>query len=145
MNEYILKNFRYNEVTGEITRQDRRNSLGSYDKQGYLILKIKGKQFKAHRIAWFLYNGSFPLSVIDHVNRIKSDNRICNLRDVSVLTNSNNIFRKPNCETGYEGIYVDKTKRLAKRFAFNFNKKTYRYHSAEEAFVEKQKLINKLN
>ena len=78
MEEYIFKHFKYNK-DGTITRDDRKNSLGSYDKDGYLILKIKGKQFKAHRIAWLLNYGEFPKGEIDHINRCRTDNRIENL------------------------------------------------------------------
>jgi hypothetical protein len=145
MNEYIFKNFNYNPDTGEIKRKDRKNSSGSYDKNGYLILKIKGKQFKAHRIAWFLHYGKFPDKILDHINRIKDDNRIGNLREASSLLNSNNIDRKVNIDTGYPGVYFDNTKRLKKNFAFSFNKKTYRYETAELAYNNKQKLINNLN
>lgn len=144
MNEYILKHFSYDPDTGLIQRTDRKNSLGSYDKNGYLILKIKGKQFKAHRIAWFLYYGIFPKKVIDHINRIKNDNRISNLRDVSMLVNANNIDRKTNSDTGYKGIYFDKTKGLKKNFAFSFNNKVYRYETAELAYNKKQELINNI-
>ena len=49
--KYIRKHFTYNPDTGIITRNDRSNSNGSYDKDGYLIIKVKTRQIKAHRIA----------------------------------------------------------------------------------------------
>jgi hypothetical protein len=49
--EYIKKYFIYNQ-DGTFTRTDRKNSNGSLDKDGYLIIKIKGKQYKAHRLVY---------------------------------------------------------------------------------------------
>lgn len=71
---YIKKHFKYD--NGTLIRDDRKNSNGSLDKDGYLIIKVKGKQFKAHRIVWLLHYGKFPLYEIDHINRNKLDNRI---------------------------------------------------------------------
>ena len=73
--EHILKHFQYH-PDGTITRDDRSGGLGSYDKDGYLIMKVKGRQLKAHRVVWLLNYGDFPKSEIDHINRNKSDNRI---------------------------------------------------------------------
>lgn len=118
---------------GKITRSDRKNSNGSIDTKGYLILKIKGKQFKAHRLAWFLYYGEFPDKVIDHINRNRLDNRISNLRNVSQGTNVNNTTRTINKNTGVVGVYYDRTKGLKKNFATGYNGKTYRFKCLEEA------------
>lgn len=60
LQNYLNKYFSIDTETGLITRRDRRNSNGSIDKDGYLILKIKRNQYKAHRIAWFLYYNKPP-------------------------------------------------------------------------------------
>lgn len=57
---------------------------------GYKRVKIFGKNYLAHRVAWAIYHGKWPSKCIDHINRIKSDNRIENLRDVSQETNAKN-------------------------------------------------------
>lgn len=140
--EYIFKNFSYNPLTGKITRNDRKNSNGSFDKDGYLIIKIKGKQFKAHRLAFLLYYGYFPKKEIDHINRIRTDNRILNLREVTRLENIKNITKKINENTGEVGIYLDKTKGLKKNICFKYKNKTYRFYSIEEAKNKKEMLSN---
>ncbi|MBF1299651.1 MAG: HNH endonuclease [Parvimonas sp.] len=140
--EYIFKNFSYNPLTGKITRNDRKNSNGSFDKDGYLIIKIKGKQFKAHRLAFLLYYGYFPKKEIDHINRIRTDNRILNLREVTRLENIKNITKKINENTGEVGIYLDKTKGLKKNICFKYKNKTYRFYSIEEAKNKKEMLLN---
>ena len=118
---YIKSHFSYNPQTGLIIRNDRINSNGSLDKDGYLIIKIKGRQYKAHRLAWFLFYGEFPNMEIDHINRDRKDNRITNLRVSSRLENVLNIKQSPNKNTGVIGIYIDKyTKGLKKKFSTRF-------------------------
>lgn len=134
MDDYIRTYFNYDYLTGKITRSDRRNSLGSIDHYGYLILKIKGIQYKAHRLAWFLYYGEWPINGIDHINGDKYDNRIKNLRCVSQQINVENTKRKPNKHTSCIGIGLDTTtKGLKKQFYTKYRKKTYRFYTLEEA------------
>lgn len=132
--EYIRKNFCYDADTGKIIRSDRVNGLGSLDKDGYLILKIKSRQYKAHRVAWFLYYGEFPSMEIDHINRNRTDNRISNLRIVNREENVKNTRHSPNLGTGVIGIYIDNvTKGLKKKYTTRINSKSYRFYSLEEA------------
>lgn len=95
MNEY----FSYCPLTGVIklikprANLDKKNlgkELGSITDKGYLSIGFKGKYYLAHRLAWFLYYGDWPKNQIDHINRIKTDNRIENLREVSNRINSHN-------------------------------------------------------
>lgn len=132
--EHIKKYLSYNPKTGEISRTDRKNSCGSLCHSGYLILKIKGKQYKAHRIAWLLYYGVQPTLEIDHINRIKTDNRIVNLREATRYDNIKNRNIKPNKETNIVGISIDKsTDRLKKKYTVHYNRKTYRFYTIEDA------------
>ena len=134
--DYIRNHFKYE--NGIITRNDRKGGMGSFDKDGYLIIKIKGRQFKAHRLAWFLVYGEFPKSELDHINRIRSDNRIENLRESNRQQQNKNKSFPVNPKTGVIGVYVDHTKRLKKKYAFKFGGKTYRFHTLEDAIKEKQ-------
>lgn len=132
LKKYILDNFRYD--NGKITRIDRKNSNGSVDHYGYLILKVKGRQVKAHRIAWLLNYGDFPESELDHINRNKLDNRIENLRESNRTQQCRNRDVKPNKDTGEIGIYEDKcTPGLKKKYCFHVKGKTYRAYTIEEA------------
>lgn len=131
--DYIKTHFSYNPISGEIFRDDRANSCGSLDKDGYLIIKVKKQQFKAHRIAWLLYYGTFPVMEIDHINRNRLDNRIENLREVDRIGNHNNSSRKRNFKTGVIGVYLDETKGLKKCYTLRFKGKTYRFYTIEEA------------
>lgn len=60
----------------------------------YRCIRINGKKFLSHRVAWFLFFGSWPEDFIDHVNGNGLDNSIKNLRDVSQAFNMRNITRK---------------------------------------------------
>lgn len=50
-------------------------------------IKIFGRFYKAHRIAWFLQTGNWPLGVVDHINGDWQDNRWRNLRDITTQQN----------------------------------------------------------
>lgn len=53
---------------------------GSFDRHGgYVHLRLKGVDYKAHRLAWFYIHKTWPKNVIDHINGVKTDNRISNL------------------------------------------------------------------
>lgn len=137
--EHIKKYFRYE--NGIIFRSDRKNSNGSYDKDGYIIYKVKGKQIKAHRLVWFLCNGYFPKEEIDHINRIRNDNRIENLRLSDRKQQNENTTREPNKDTGVVGIYLDKcTKGLLAKYTFRFNGITYRFKELKDAIMKKEEL-----
>lgn len=130
--EYIKKHFVYHE-DGSITRSDRKDSNGSRDKDGYIILKIKGRQYKAHRIVYALHNNEMPAGELDHINRVRDDNRIENLRVVTRRQNILNTSRKINKETGVIGVHFDRTKGLKKNFATKLGSKTWRFYTVEEA------------
>jgi len=66
---------------------------------------MQGKLIKAHRAAWALYFGVFPEGDIDHINGVRDDNRICNLRDVDRRANSRNAARHKNNNSGISGVY----------------------------------------
>ena len=130
--KYILTHFRYNS-DGTLSRDDRKGSNGSYDKDGYLIVKVKGRQFKAHRIVWLLCNGKFPKCELDHINRDRTDNRIENLRESNRQQQVENRNVLPNKKTGVVGIYIDNTKGLKAKYAFSHKGKTYRFRTLNEA------------
>ena len=75
---------------------------------GYMKIKISPQSFPSHRIAWFLYYGREPDEFIDHINGRKDDNRIINLRDVSLSANSHNKSLYRSNTSGILGIDVHK-------------------------------------
>ena len=63
---------------------------GSKNQRGYLNIQVCGVLYQSHRLAWLHVHGVWPDMVIDHINRIQTDNRIENLRDVSYSVNLRN-------------------------------------------------------
>lgn len=64
---------------------------GCLNSKGYYHLAINGKRYKNHRLIWIMHFGEISNNLqIDHINGIRTDNRIENLRVVSNLENSRN-------------------------------------------------------
>lgn len=89
--------FYYDHVRGELRyKVDRKGGTykgdiaGHTEKSGYTRVWFCGTQYMVHRIAWALYYGEWPKHTIDHKNKIRSDNRITNLRDVPQHVNNQN-------------------------------------------------------
>lgn len=73
---------------------------------------------------------------IDHINRNRLDNRLCNLRACTVLQNNMNRGTSKNNKSGYKGVAFDKSKGKYKASIGLNNKKIHigYYDTAEQAF-----------
>jgi hypothetical protein len=126
--ELLRKLLRYEPDTGKLFWRERtremfatKNSFGTWntkfankeaftakDTKGYLQGGINGSLFKAHRVAWVVFYGAWPKKQIDHINCIRDDNRILNLREA---TNQQNGFNRnaPSSNTsGFKGVHWNK-------------------------------------
>jgi len=74
---------------------------------GYIRVSINKKVYRAHRVIWIMVTGDIPSS-IDHINHNRSDNRIINLRHVSVKENSKNLSVSKRNKTGVTGVSFNK-------------------------------------
>ena len=63
---------------------------GTIQNTGYIAIKIDGKLYLAHRLAYLYHAGYFPELELDHINNIKTDNRLVNLREVTHWENQQN-------------------------------------------------------
>ena len=137
----------YSQTTGVFvwkTKVNRRvrvgGKAGSYDKDGYVKIKIDKKDYRAHRLAWLYIHGCWPTDQIDHINRIKDDNRIENLRDVTQ--------QQQQFNTKAKGYFWDKQRgKWQARIMVNIKMKYLgRYDTEEDAraayLAAKEKLHN---
>ena len=95
--------------------------LGSIDHGGYRRIILAGRSISLHHAAWILTHGIVPKNTIDHINRVRTDNRIANLREA---TSSEQLQNRAsvNC-TGYRGVCKDK-----RRFAGQIKIKGKKVH-----------------
>lgn len=81
------------------------DKAGDYCK-GYRRLRLKKRQYMVHRIIYELLVGSIPSGYqIDHINGIKDDNRIENLRLATNTENGRNRGVTKNSSTGVKGVF----------------------------------------
>lgn len=118
--------------------------VGGKDRQGYIRIRIDNIKYAAHRLAWMYVYGSFPNNFIDHINGIKDDNRICNLRDVTRSENMQNI-NKPQGKNIYLGVYsVNKNKKYRAKIEIDGRQIHLGYFPTQEnarsAYIEAKKV-----
>lgn len=64
---------------------------GSVGSCGYRQIKIGQRMYLAHRLIWLIVNGEWPAGQIDHIDGDRTNNAVCNLRDVTGAQNKQNI------------------------------------------------------
>ena len=107
---------------------------GSVNSLGYILIRVNGTNFAAHRLAWLYTHRVMPTHDIDHINGDKRDNRIANLRDVSQSMNQQNQTRPQKRGTsGYRGVsWHKRAKRWWARIKINGRNKHLGYFSNPE-------------
>jgi len=104
----------YNPETGVFTRKVARGGCkaggiaGSVTGKYYRRINIDNKQYRACRLAWLYMECYFPENEVDHINRIKDDDRWSNLRHVSKQCNARNSGTQSNNTSGITGVSLDK-------------------------------------
>lgn len=78
--------------------------VGTDDGSGYVNTRIGGVGYRAHRLAWALHYGEWPDLHIDHINGVRSDNRISNLRLATSEINNRNAKRRCDNKSGVSGV-----------------------------------------
>lgn len=106
----------YNPATGEFTwlvNQGTRGRVGDVagglwtgrSGKSYFYIKIAGKTYSAHRLAWLYFYGEWPKDQIDHIDQNSLNNRLNNLRDVTHAQNQKNQKIPKNNNSGTIGVY----------------------------------------
>lgn len=111
---------------------------------GYVHITLRRKKYLAHRLAWLYMHGNWPQYQLDHVNRIRSDNRIDNLRECSNSENHQNSGIYSNNMSGYPGVFWNKkASKWAAQIMSNGDRKFLGYfscaESARDAYLDAKK------
>ena len=152
--DLIKHYFSYNPETGIFIRKiaTAQSSkvgevAGGKDDKGYIRIRINGSKYRAHTLAWIYMYGEIPQQ-IDHINGIKDDNRICNLRIADNFINSQNKHTKPKSnKTGYFGVHFDSG---SKKFRARISHKGQYIHlglfddpsEAEKVYLQEKRRIH---
>ncbi|HCL4433144.1 TPA: HNH endonuclease [Salmonella enterica] len=146
--------FMYCESTGLLTYKIKRgkilpgNIAGTLTLNGYVTVGVDKKRYYAHRIIWEMHNGQIPDGYqVDHINGIRSDNRIDNLRIVMNRENSKNQKRKSTNKSGITGVSWDtQTQRWRAHITVDGKMKSLgRYEDKLEALAVRKLAENKYN
>lgn len=109
--EILREAFEYDGLTGIFVRKQTRGTAmagsqaGCLMNTGYLGIRIGSKLWLAHQLAWLYVHGKWPEHQIDHINGVRIDNRIANLRDATCSINSQNT-RHGRGTTGLLGAHI---------------------------------------
>jgi len=111
--DYAVNLLDYNPDTGLFYRitpiQGARvgDVAGCKSSSGHIQISIRGVKILAHRLAWAMHYGLQPKE-IDHINGIKDDNRISNLRECTRSQNQANKNKQKNNTSGHKGVFWHK-------------------------------------
>lgn len=109
----LLEYLRYNKSTGlfvwikqpQISKKvNVGDTAGSLDSKGYVRVGLFGRQYRAHRLAWFYVTGKWPKRELDHKDRDKTNNRWRNLREATSTQNKQNQGLRRNNISGVRGV-----------------------------------------
>lgn len=108
--------------SGIFTKKKNGKIVGAKHRSGSIEISINRKKYQAHRLAWLYVYGKFPNNSIDHINHIRDDNRIVNLRDVTTTENNRNMSRRKDNTSGVTGVVWNKLeKRWKAQISINGN------------------------
>lgn len=118
--DYLRKRLRYEPETGKLFWLDYEGMPNNWrvrwvgkeaftaNSYGYRQGEIDDVKFQAHRVAYAIHYGESPDGFIDHINGVKDDNRINNLRVVSQRENCRNATMQNNNKSGVNGVHWHK-------------------------------------
>jgi len=107
---------------------------GCATKRGYIFITATKKQYLAHRLAWYFYYLKWPERGLDHINGIKNDNRIANLRLATHSENKQNVsYAQKNNKCNVRGIHFYQGRWRADINIKGINTYLGRFNTPEEA------------
>lgn len=123
--ERLSELFLYDSNTGIVTRKcsisptARQGDIVGTNNDGHLRVFIDKQGYLLHRIIWKLHYNEDPSPYeIDHINRVRDDNRIANLRKVTTQDNLKNKSLYSTNKSGYAGVFK-RGKRYSAQYKHN--------------------------
>ena len=107
----------YNQSTGEFTWIVSRGGVkvgaiaGKAMPNGYRQIRVRGRSYYAHRLAWLFAKGEDPMWLtIDHKDGDKGNNAISNLRLADETSQRGNVGLRSDNSSGIRGVHFDKSR-----------------------------------
>ena len=130
----------YEPLTGVFTRRTATANCvqagdiaGTKETTGYIRLRVLNKKYLAHRLAWLYVYGEWPSKHLDHINGVRDDNCIANLREATPRENSQNTKKRHGARCRLKGVRVYKGRFLAQICTRGKNLHIGCYNTEEEA------------
>ena len=83
-----------------------RRASGYVNPRGYKSIVLFGRRVLEHRVVYALHNGSWP-KIVDHIDRVKTNNRPDNLREANHSTNNQNRNSRKGASSKFLGVFWD--------------------------------------
>lgn len=143
----LRQHYAYDAKTGVITSRRTGKPVGYKNQKGYLRIDFRGKLYRAHHIAWAFVMGEWPESMLDHINQIKDDNRIENLRLATMHGNNVNRGVQSNNTSGFRGVSWVKRRQKWRAMLYLKPKRKHLgyFDTAEEAGLAQYKALMEMN
>lgn len=115
---------------------------------GYRSITLWGKSYPEHHVAWCWYYGYWSTKQLDHIDHVRANNAINNLREVTIAENARNRVRRRNTKVEEAGIWFCKRRNryiseitMAGKKVFQ---KTYLPDAVETAIAERKAKLTEL-
>lgn len=103
--EELRLKINYDPETGIFRRPSTGQKVGFLTEKGYARIPINGVSYPGNRLAWAITHGEWPVTHVDHINHIRGDDRLCNLRLATDAQNNHNKVIDARNVSGFRGVY----------------------------------------
>ena len=150
--EYLHSILHYDPDTGVFTNKVHRSAnsragdvAGSMAGEGYLLIGINKRRYLAHRLAWFYIHGVWPDNMIDHIDGVRHNNALNNLRQATNAENLRNQPKQAHNTSGYKGVTWKADRQKYRAYTKSATKQVHLgyFDTAEEAHAAYCKAIRK--
>lgn len=152
--EYVRNLLRYDSQTGilywkhRVTFSPGWNTRyfdrpAGFKVRGHLRIQIDGANYYAHRLAWLIFYGEWPEEQIDHINGVRDDNRIENLRSATGAENCFNKGMQRNNTSGFVGVNFNRQRNKWEARIWVQRKSRWRkfFDTPEEAYRARRAIL----